>query len=114
MELPWEQVDHIIDLALAEDISHGDPTSELLIPPGLEGRASILAKDKGRLAGVQVSLRVFLKVDPLLRVEVLVDDGAEIKPGDIIATVSGKVAGILKAERVALNILLQFWGADKG
>ena len=110
MELPWEQVDHIIDLALAEDISHGDPTSESLIPAGLEGRAAILAKDKGRLAGVEVALRVFLKVDPWLRVEVLIADGAEIKPGDIIATVSGKVAGILKAERVVLNFLQRLSG----
>ncbi len=110
MELPWEQVDKIIDLALAEDISHGDPTSESLIPPGLEGKASILAKAKGRLAGIEVAGRVFLKVDPSLKVEVLITDGAEIKPGDIIATVQGNVAGILKAERVALNFLQRLSG----
>ncbi len=110
MELPGEQVDKIIDLALAEDISHGDPTSESLIPPGLEGKASILAKAKGRLAGIDVAGRVFLKVDPSLKVEVLITDGAEIKPGDIIATVQGNVAGILKAERVALNFLQRLSG----
>ena len=110
MELPWEQVDKIIDLALAEDISHGDPTSESLIPPGLEGKASMLAKAKGRLAGIDVAGRVFLKVDPSLKVEVLITDGAEIKPGDIIATVQGNVAGILKAERVALNFLQRLSG----
>ena len=64
MELPRERIDHIIELALAEDISHGDPTSEALIPQGLEGRALILAKEKGKLAGIEVAQRVFQKVDP--------------------------------------------------
>ena len=110
MELPWEEIDSIIDLALAEDISYGDPTSESLIPPGLEGKASILARAKGRLAGIDVARRVFLKVAPSLRVEVLITDGAEINPGEIIAAVQGSVAGILKAERVALNFLQRLSG----
>ena len=110
MELPWEEIDSIIDLALAEDISHGDPTSESLIPPGLEGKASILAKARGRLAGIDVARRVFHKVAPSLRVEVLITDGAEINPGEIIAAVQGSVAGILKAERVALNFLQRLSG----
>ncbi|MFC2002414.1 carboxylating nicotinate-nucleotide diphosphorylase [Chloroflexota bacterium] len=110
MELSWEQVDNIIDLALAEDISHGDPTSELLIPPGLQGKASILAKARGRLAGGEVARRVFIKVDPSLEVGVLIKDGAEIQPGDIIATVYGNVASVLKAERVAINFLQRLSG----
>jgi len=110
MELPWEQVDSIIDLALAEDISHGDPTSESLIPSGLQGKASMLVKAKGKLAGIDVAGRVFHKVDPSLKVEVLIKDGAEIETGDIIATVSGNVASILKAERVALNFLQRLSG----
>lgn len=110
MELSWGQVDAIIDLALAEDVSHGDPTSEALIPPGLEGRASLLAKAEGRLAGIDVAGRVFHRVDPSLKVKVLLEDGTEIEPGDIIATVSGKVASILKAERVALNFLQRLSG----
>ena len=110
MELSWEQVDEIIALAFAEDVSHGDPTSESLIPPKLEGKASILAKARGRLAGIDVARRVFLKVDPSLRVEVMITDGAEINPGDIIATVQGNVTSILKAERVALNFLQRLSG----
>ena len=110
MELPWEQVDSIIDLALAEDISHGDPTSESLIPSGLQGKASMLVKAKGKLAGIDVAGRVFHRVDPSLKVEVLIKDGAEIETGDIIATVSGNVASILKAERVALNFLQRLSG----
>ena len=110
MEIPWEQVDNLINLALAEDTGHGDPTSESLIPPGLEGRASVLAKARGTLAGIDVARRVFLKVDPSLTVEVLINDGVEVKPGDIIATVQGHAASIFKAERVVLNFLQRLSG----
>jgi len=110
MPLPEEQVDNIIDLALAEDISHGDVTSEALMPPELQGKASILVKAGGILAGGEVAKRVFLKVDPSLRVEVLIKDGAKVQPGDIIATIFGSVVSILKAERVALNFLQRLSG----
>jgi len=103
-------VSSIIDVALAEDISHGDVTSEALIPPGLHGKASILVKAEGILAGSEVAKGVFLRVDPSLNVEVLIKDGAKVKPGDIIATVSGRVISILKAERVALNFLQRLSG----
>jgi len=110
MELLWEQVDNLINLALVEDTGYGDPTSESLIPPGLGGRAAILAKANGRLAGIDVVRQVFLTVDPSLVVEVHIHDGVEIKPGDIIATVRGSVASIFKAERVALNFLQRLSG----
>ena len=110
LQLSKEEVDNIIDLALAEDISHGDVTTEALIPPELQGKASILAKAKGIVAGGEIVKRVFLKVDPSLKVEVLIKDGARVKPGDAIATISGRVASILKAERVALNFLTRLSG----
>jgi len=110
LNLSQEQIDNIIDLALAEDISHGDVTTEALIPPDLQGKASILVKARGILAGSEVTKRVFLKVNPLLKVEVLIQDGAEVKPGDIVATISGSVVSILKAERVALNFLQRLSG----
>ena len=110
MDLPEEQVDNIIDLALAEDISHGDVTTEVLIPPGLQGKASLLVKAKGILAGGEVAKRVFLKVNPSLTVEVLIQDGVQVKPGDIVSTISGSVVSILKAERVALNFLQRLSG----
>jgi len=110
VNLPEEQVDNIIDLALAEDISHGDVTSETLIPPDLQGKASILVKAEGVLAGGEVAKRLFLRVDSSLTVDLLIKDGAKIKCGDIIATVSGRVIGILKAERVALNFLQRLSG----
>jgi len=110
MQPSEEIINSIIDTALAEDTSHGDITSEALIPPELQGKASILAKAEGILAGGEVARRVFLKVDPSLKVEVLIKDGARIRPGDIVATISGSVAGILKAERVALNFLQRLSG----
>ena len=110
MELPEAEIDAIIERALAEDISHGDVTSELLIPPELQGKASILVKARGILAGVGVAKKVFLKVDPSLKFEVLTPDGERVQPGDIVATISGRVASILKAERTALNFLQRLSG----
>ena len=110
MELSPEEVSNIIDRALAEDTSHGDITSELLIPPELQGKASFLVKAKGILAGIDVAKRVFLEVDPSLKIEVLIKDGNKVQPGDIIANISGKVASILKAERTALNFLQRLSG----
>jgi nicotinate-nucleotide pyrophosphorylase (carboxylating) len=108
--LSEEQIDSIVDLALAEDMSHQDVTSEAIIPPDLHGKASILVRAKGVLAGGEVARRVFLHVDPSLKVEVLVNDGAKVQPGDIVATISGKVISILNAERVALNFLQRLSG----
>ena len=108
--LSAKQIDSIIDLALAEDISHGDITSERLIPPELEGKASILAKEEGIIAGGEVVRRVFLRVDPSLKIQLLIKDGAKVQPSDIVATVSGKVISIIKAERTALNFLQRLSG----
>ena len=110
LRLSNREIDSIIDLALAEDIGHGDITSETLIPPGLWGRAYILAKAEGVLAGGIVAKRVFLKVDPSLRVAVLIKDGVGVSPGDVALTISGRVLSILKAERLALNFLSHLSG----
>ena len=65
-QLSEEQIDKIVGLALAEDISHGDVTSEAIIPPDLHGKASIQVKATGVLAGGDVARRVFLQLDPQL------------------------------------------------
>ncbi len=104
------QLNRIVDLALSEDLGHGDVTSEALIPPELEGKATILVKAGGVLAGLEVARRVFQRVDPSLKVEPRVKDGTKVKRGDIAATVSGRVISILKAERVALNFLQRLSG----
>ena len=105
-----EQISNIVDIALAEDTAHGDVTSEALVPSALVGKASILVKQRGVLAGTGVASRVFLRVDPSLEFEKLIDDGTRVEVGDVIATVSGRVISILKAERVALNFLQRLSG----
>jgi len=104
------QIGQIIDLALAEDLGKGDITTNSLIPQGKVGVASILAKEKGILAGVAIAEEVFRRVDAELKIEVLLEDGAKVSVGDIIATVEGRIASILKAERTALNFLQRLSG----
>ena len=110
LPLSEEQLDNIIDIALAEDLSQGDITSETLISPFLTGEASVLIKEEGIAAGGEVAKRIFLRVDSSLKVEVLIADGTRVKPGDILATISGRVISILKAERVVLNFLQRLSG----
>ncbi len=105
-----QEVEQLIDRALAEDLGWGDVTTEALVSSDQQGEASIIAKANGILAGAEVAKQVFLKVDPELKVDILIEDGANIKPGDIIAKIEGKVASILKAERVALNFLQHLSG----
>jgi nicotinate-nucleotide pyrophosphorylase (carboxylating) len=105
-----EQVRKLIANALNEDTGRGDITSELLIPENLLSKAYILIKAPGVLAGGDIAHRVFLAVDPTIDIESLIPDGARIKPGDIVINIFGKVRGILKAERVALNFLQRLSG----
>jgi nicotinate-nucleotide pyrophosphorylase (carboxylating) len=107
---PEAQVDDIVALALAEDLGQGDATSQALIPATLLGRATILAKAAGVLAGIDVARRVFFQVDPSLEVMPLTANGGRLEPGDAIADVSGKVTSILAAERVMLNFLQRLSG----
>lgn len=102
--------DTVIDDALEEDIGQGDITSEVLLPTDLIGKAFVMIKEKGILAGINVARRVFIKVDPSLDIEILIEDGAAVNPGDIAAVISGSVVSILKAERVALNFLQRLSG----
>lgn len=108
--LSAKQLDSIIEAALAEDTGRGDVTSEALLPADLPGQASFVIKEAGVLAGIEVAGRVFQKVDPSLRIKVLISDGTAVRPGDIAGTVEGSVASILKGERVALNFLQRLSG----
>ncbi|MFC1957185.1 carboxylating nicotinate-nucleotide diphosphorylase [Chloroflexota bacterium] len=110
LQLSNKEIDSIIDLALSEDVSQGDVTSEALMPPELQGRASIMAEAGGILAGIEVVKRVFFKVDPLLKTRVLIKDGAKVRPGDTVATISGRVVSVLRGERVVLNFLSRLSG----
>lgn len=108
--LSGAELDAIMDRALDEDIGHGDITSEALIPRDLSGKATLLVKEKGVLAGIEVAGRIFHRVDSSLEIKAILKDGMSIKPGDIAGTIGGSVIGILKAERVALNFLQRLSG----
>ena len=104
------RIRRLVDLALAEDLSKGDITTDSLIPEKKSGVASILAQEKGILAGSEIARQVFRRLDPELKVRLRVKDGAALKPGEVIATVEGSIASILKAERTALNFLQRLSG----
>jgi nicotinate-nucleotide pyrophosphorylase (carboxylating) len=110
MSLSKPQIEEIIDRALAEDLGKGDVTTETLIPGNQQGTGFIVAKKEGILAGIKVAKQVFHRVDPELKVEILLEDGARVRPGSKVAEVSGSIASILKAERVALNFLQRLSG----
>ncbi len=99
-----------IRTALAEDVGDGDHTSLSTIPAEAQRRARLLVKDTGILAGVEVALAIFEEVDPAFEVDVLIEDGTEIKPGDIVLTVSGSARNILTAERLVLNCMQRMSG----
>ena len=105
-----EQIDPPVRAALAEDTSRGDITSEAVIPQGLYGKAQLLVKERGVLAGAGVAARVFRLVDPGLEIVHYIEDGSVIEPGDVISEITGSVAGILKAERTALNFIQRLCG----
>lgn len=109
-DLDITQVNLLLDMALLEDSGRGDITTSLLIPANMVGSGEIMANATGVLAGLPVAQQVFQRVDPSLKVTTFINDGARIKPGDIIATVNGRLASILKAERVALNFIQKMSG----
>ncbi len=108
-QLPPE-VHQLIDAALTEDQVFSDPTTMSLVPPEIMGVGMIRAKARGILAGAEVALAVFQRVDPGLDTEALLSDGAELFPGADIARVVGSAGSILRAERIALNFLQRMSG----
>lgn len=99
-----------IQLALVEDVGDGDHTSLSTIPADAQKRARLLVKETGILAGVEVAKAIFAEVDPTLGLEVLLEDGDSIKPGDIVLTVHGSARNILTAERLVLNCMQRMSG----
>ncbi|TDN85216.1 nicotinate-nucleotide pyrophosphorylase [carboxylating] [Salegentibacter sp. 24] len=100
-----KEIDIIIENAIREDVGEGDHSSLACIPAGVNGKAKLLVKDKGILAGVDFALKVFEKIDPKLKVEVLTQDGEAIESGQIAFYVDGSSQSILKAERLVLNAM---------
>lgn len=93
----------IIQNGIREDIGPGDYSSLACIPNAAQGKAKLLVKDTGIIAGVEFAKMVFQNVDPTLEVETFINDGTEVKHGDIVFHVSGSSQSILKAERLVLN-----------
>ena len=108
-QLPPEVL-NLIDSALTEDQAFNDPTTQTLIPGHVVGSGVLRAKAIGVLAGGQVAAAVFHRIDPQLDIELLLDDGAALDPGQDIATVYGPAASILRAERTALNFIQRMSG----
>lgn len=106
----YVETEKIINLALAEDRADDDITSRLVIPENLNGTATLLSKAPGILAGTDVFKAVFLTVDKKLKIEIRMQDGAPLVPGDVAATVSGSARSILRAERTAMNFICHLSG----
>jgi len=96
--------------ALEEDIGDGDHSSLSCFPPDANGSARLIVKDTGLLAGVDIALKIFALADDRLQANVLLRDGAQVKPGDIAFTVSGPVRSILSTERLVLNVMQRMSG----
>ncbi|MFN3968125.1 carboxylating nicotinate-nucleotide diphosphorylase [Flavobacterium sp.] len=97
------ELDSIIQNGIREDIGPGDYSSLACIPDTATGKAKLLVKDTGIIAGVEFAKMVFENVDPTLEVEVFIEDGTAVKHGDVVFHVSGSSQSILKAERLVLN-----------
>ena len=103
-------IDNFIKNAIAEDQGDGDHTSLSTIPASAQGQAKLIIKEPGIIAGVELAEQIFAHIDPLLKLEIFISDGSEVKYGDIALTVSGSVHAILLAERLVLNCMQRMSG----
>ena len=97
------ELQQIIQNGIREDIGPGDYSSLACIPETAKGKAKLLVKDNGIIAGVAFAKMIFQHVDPALKVETFIEDGAQVKHGDVVFHVSGSSQSILKSERLVLN-----------
>lgn len=100
-----KEIQIIIQNAIREDVGSGDHSSLACIPKSASGKAKLLVKDQGVLAGVEFARQVFEYVDPALELEIVLKDGAVMNPGDIAFYVQGSSQSILKSERLVLNVM---------
>jgi nicotinate-nucleotide pyrophosphorylase (carboxylating) len=100
-----KEIELIITNAIREDVGDGDHSSLSCIPASAQGKAKLLVKDEGIIAGVEFAKQVFNYVDADMKVETLIEDGSRVKYGDIVFYVTGASQSILKAERLVLNAM---------
>lgn len=98
-----KELEIIISNAIREDVGDGDHSSLACIPASAQGKAKLLVKDEGIIAGVEFSKMIFHYVDKDMKVETFINDGERVKHGDVVFHVSGSSQSILKAERLVLN-----------
>ncbi len=103
-------IDDLIDIAIKEDIGDGDHTSLSCIPKNATGKAQLLVKENGILAGIEIAKKIFLKIDDNLIFKQILNDGDKVNVGDIAFTVEGSSQSILQAERLALNFMQRMSG----
>jgi nicotinate-nucleotide pyrophosphorylase (carboxylating) len=103
-------IDAFIKNAITEDVGDGDHTSLSTIPVGTKGKAKLIVKEDGILAGVELALEIFEQIDASLQVNVSLRDGQQVKVGDIAFTVEGNTHSILLAERLVLNCMQRMSG----
>ncbi|MDB9882677.1 carboxylating nicotinate-nucleotide diphosphorylase [Bacteroidia bacterium] len=100
----------LIDLAIAEDIGDGDHSSLGSVPAGTQGQARLLVKDEGIICGIPLARHIMERIDADVVFDQLIDEGAEVKYGEIAFTVKGSVHSILQAERLMLNFMQRMSG----
>jgi nicotinate-nucleotide pyrophosphorylase (carboxylating) len=105
-----QQLDQFIEIAIREDVGDGDHTSLAIIPENIKGKAQLIVKDEGIIAGIEIAQRIFKKFDSQVVFNQLINDGAAVKYGDIAFTVEAKVLAILQCERLVLNIMQRMSG----
>lgn len=110
METVNQLIDRLIDLAFAEDIGDGDHTTLSCIPADAMGKSKLLIKEQGVLAGMEIAKEIFHRFDPEMKVTVMIEDGAEVKPGDVAMVVEGRVQSLLQTERLMLNVMQRMSG----
>jgi nicotinate-nucleotide pyrophosphorylase (carboxylating) len=99
-----------IQSAISEDVGDGDHTSLSTIPSEARGKMRLLVKDKGVIAGVEAARQIFRIIDPSVRMKIGIRDGSNVKPGDVVFVVEGKVQVLLTAERLVLNVMQRMSG----
>jgi len=100
-----KELELIISNAIREDVGDGDHSSLACIPKEAKGKAKLLVKEAGIIAGVEMAKRIFSYVDSALKVETLINDGETVKYGDVVFYVEGSSQSILKSERLVLNVM---------
>ena len=103
-------VDALIELAISEDLGDGDHTSLCCIPADERGRMKLLCKQEGIIAGIEIAQMILYRLDPEMKMEQILSDGARVKVGDIAFYVEGRLQSLLQAERILLNIMQRMSG----